>query len=46
LEKYLARGGFPHLLEIKEPSLWEKLLREDVLEKIIYRDLVRLYGLR
>ena len=45
-EKYLNRGGFPHLLEVNEPSLWEKLLREDVLEKVIYRDLVGLYGIR
>jgi len=45
-KKYLNRGGFPHLLEISEPSLWEKLLREDVLEKVIYRDLIQLYGVR
>lgn len=45
-QKYLAKGGFPHLLEIEEPSLWQKLLREDVLEKVIYRDLVQLYGVR
>jgi len=45
-KKYLAKGGFPHLLEIEEPSLWQKLLREDVLEKVIYRDLVQLYGVR
>ena len=44
--KYLSKGGFPHLLEIEEPSLWQKLLREDVLEKVIYRDLVQLYGVR
>lgn len=45
-QKYLAKGGFPHLLEIEEPSLWQRLLREDVLEKVIYRDLVQLYGVR
>ncbi len=45
-QKYLLKGGFPHLLEVEEPSLWQKLLREDVLEKVIYRDLVQLYGIR
>ncbi|MBI5182656.1 MAG: ATP-binding protein [Nitrospirae bacterium] len=44
--KYLNRGGFPHLLEIEEPGLWQRLLREDVLEKVIFRDLVQLYGIR
>jgi len=44
--KYVSRGGFPHLLETEEPALWQKLLREDVLEKVIYRDLVQLYGVR
>lgn len=46
LEKYLSKGGFPHLLEIHDFSLWRKLLQEDVLEKVIYRDLVQLYGVR
>jgi len=45
-QKYLVKGGFPNLLEIGEPSLWQKLLREDVLEKVIYRDLTQLYGVR
>lgn len=45
-KKYLAQGGFPHILSVKEPSLREKLLREDILEKAIYRDLVFLYGVR
>ncbi len=45
-QKYLNRGGFPHLLEIEEPLLWQRLLREDVLEKVVYRDLVQLYGIR
>ncbi len=45
-KEYMTKGGFPHLLEVKERSLWRKLLREDVLEKVIYRDLVQLYGIR
>jgi len=38
--EYLNRGGFPHLLEVENPILWQRLLREDVIEKVIYRDLV------
>ncbi len=32
-QKYLAKGGFPHLLEIEKPSQWLKLLRQDIIEK-------------
>jgi len=45
-KEFLTKGGFPHLLDVKDPFLWRKLLKEDVLEKVIYRDLVQLYGIR
>jgi len=45
-EKYLDRGGFPHLLEIENPILWQRFLREDVIEKVIYRDMVDLYQIK
>ena len=44
--EYLNRGGFPHLLEVENPILWQRLLREDVIEKVIYRDLVNLYEIK
>lgn len=44
--EYLERGGFPHIFEVKEPVLWKKLLREDVIEKVIYRDLVEFFGVK
>jgi predicted AAA+ superfamily ATPase len=44
--EYLNRGGFPHLLEVENPILWQRLLREDVIEKVIYRDLVDLYEIK
>ncbi|MBI4999766.1 ATP-binding protein, partial [Candidatus Gottesmanbacteria bacterium] len=46
LERYLEKGGFPHLLNVEEKSLYQKLLREDVVEKVIYRDLVNLYQIK
>jgi predicted AAA+ superfamily ATPase len=45
-EEYLDKGGFPHLFRVKEKILWEKLLREDVIEKVIYRDLVDLHQIK
>ena len=42
-DKYLHRGGFPHLLETKPDSLWLELLRTDIVHKAIYRDLADLY---
>lgn len=45
-EKYLTIGGFPSLFGIQEPVLRKKLLREDVMEKVIYRDLVKRYGIK
>lgn len=44
--EYLNRGGFPHLLDVENPILWQRLLREDVIEKVIYRDLVDLYEIK
>ncbi len=44
--EYLNRGGFPHLLEVENPILWQRLFREDVIEKVIYRDLVDLYEIK
>lgn len=44
--EYLERGGFPHVFAVKNHLLWKKLLHEDILEKVIYRDLVELYNIR
>lgn len=46
LREYQKRGGFPHIFGVKEDRLWYKLLYEDVIEKVIYKDLVELYEIR
>lgn len=45
-EDYLEKGGFPNLFGVQDRILWKKLVREDILEKVIYRDLVELYGIK
>jgi predicted AAA+ superfamily ATPase len=45
-DDYLKRGGFPHLFKITEETIFRKLLKEDVVEKVIYRDLVELFGVK
>lgn len=44
--EYLEKGGFPNLFGISEELLWKKLVREDIVEKVIYRDLVELYDIK
>ncbi len=43
---YLSQGGFPHLLQTREKTMRQRLLKEDVIEKAIYRDLVELYQIK
>ncbi len=45
LASYLRQGGFAHVLEQTEAFLFKKRLQEEVVEKIIYRDLAQLYGI-
>jgi len=45
-EEYLQKGGFPNLFGINETLLWKRLVREDIVEKVIYRDMVELYDIK
>lgn len=45
-DKYLSMGGFPHLFSVEETLLRKRLLQEDIIEKVIYRDLVIRYGIK
>jgi len=44
--EYIIRGGFPNLFGITEDLIWKKLVREDIIEKVIYKDLVDLYDIK
>lgn len=45
-QEYMDTGGFPHVLTVNEPILRARLLRDDVIDKVLYRDLVQLYEIR
>src|SRR5262249_44196809 len=45
-DEYVAKGGFPHILAVEAPMVWKKLLREDIVEKVLYRDLVEWFGVK
>ncbi|MEW6680228.1 MAG: ATP-binding protein [bacterium] len=42
---FLQKGGFPHLYE-EEEEMFPRLLKDDILDKVIFRDLVEMYKLR
>lgn len=45
-EEYLLKGGFPNIFEIEEVGVWQKLVKEDIIDKAIYRDMVSLYNIK
>ena len=44
--EYLLRGGFPQTAMIESVVLAQKLLREDIVDKVLKRDMTALYGVR
>lgn len=44
--EYLLRGGFPQSVLIDSVSAAQKLLREDIVDKILKRDMTSLFGVR
>lgn len=43
---YLLRGGFPQSALVDTISLAQKLLREDIVDKVLKRDMTALFGVR
>ncbi len=43
---YLLRGGFPQCALVESITLAQKLLREDIVDKVLKRDMTALYGVR
>lgn len=44
--KYLVRGGFPQITHIESIQETQKLLREDIIDKVLKRDMTALFGVR
>lgn len=44
--EYLLRGGFPQSAVVESISLAQKLLREDIVDKVLKRDMTALFGVR
>jgi predicted AAA+ superfamily ATPase len=44
--EYLLRGGFPHIAQIESITRCQQLMREDLIEKVLKRDLTSLFGVR
>ena len=44
--EYLLRGGFPQSAQIESLPLAQKLLREDIVDKVLKRDMTALFGVR
>jgi uncharacterized protein len=43
---YLLRGGFPEPAMVNDLSRCQRLLREDIVDKVLKRDMTALYGVR
>jgi predicted AAA+ superfamily ATPase len=43
---YLLRGGFPQCALVDSLTLAQKLLREDIVDKVLKRDMTALFGVR
>lgn len=43
---YLLRGGFPQSAQVESIALAQKLLREDIVDKVLKRDMTALFGVR
>ena len=44
--EYLVRGGFPQTAQVESITQAQRLLREDIIDKILKRDMTALFGVR
>jgi hypothetical protein len=45
-QRYLLVGGFPETARLNDITLCQRLLREDVVERVLKRDMTALFGVR
>ena len=44
--EYLVRGGFPQTAQVESIDQAQKILREDIVDKVLKRDMTALFGVR
>ena len=44
--EYLVRGGFPQCATVASSTIAQKLLREDIVDKVLKRDMTAMFGVR
>lgn len=44
--EYLMRGGFPQTAQVESVTETQRLLREDIVDKVLKRDMTALFGVR
>jgi len=44
--EYLVRGGFPQTAQVESITQTQRLLREDIIDKVLKRDMTALFGVR
>ncbi|MDQ3000197.1 MAG: ATP-binding protein [Fibrobacterota bacterium] len=44
--EYLVRGGFPQTAQVESITQAQRMLREDILDKVLKRDMTALFGVR
>lgn len=44
--EYLLRGGFPQTAQVESITQAQRLLREDIIDKVLKRDMTALFGVR
>ena len=44
--QYLLRGGFPQTAQVESITQAQRLLREDIIDKVLKRDMTALFGVR
>ena len=44
--EYLQRGGFPETAQIDDVRIAQKLLREDIIDRVLKRDMTDVFGIR
>ena len=46
LNRYLIRGGFPETFSVDKIDIWQRFLKEDVVDRVLFRDIPEIHDVR